>query len=1654
MKKYVIIILSFVILVSVIFGGLWFATDYYMKLPDRISQHETIVLGQNRLAPGSQAALRVVTRDTRDGTPLENAEIRVSLQPEEAEELITVFSGRTDESGTAQVQFEVPAEPLHAQTMVIETNSSLGSDRVERPVTIERDYKVLLTTDKPLYQPGQIIHIRTLTLGAFDLVPAAAEVVEIIIADGKGNKVFRKTLTTSEWGVAAVDFQLASEVNSGAYLITAELGNTASEKTVTVENYVLPKFDISIDTEKSFYLPGERVNGTLQANYFFGKPVAGGEITLEGYTFDVERATAITLQGITDEAGNFEFSFDLPTYLTGTEFEGSLARFYLQAAVTDLAKHSETGNHSFPVSKNALIIEAIPEGGQIKPGVENLLYVLTSYPDGTPAATTLDIEFYNAGRALTIKTGNFGLAAIPFIPTEPWQEIGIQARDSQGNSNIQEFYFEGRWEDETVLLRPDKPVYYVGETLNLSILTSASVGTVYFDIIRANQTVNTQAVDITAGLTSVAVDLTPDLYGTLELHAYKILRSGHIVRDTRLVVVDNANDLNLNLWPNYPEERVTAGELPYFKPGETATLDLTVRDWEGSGHPAAIGLAVVDEAVFALAEQDPGFAKLYFLLESELLQPKYDLHGFSVPDLVGGLPISSLELVAAIETSAQASLAAAIPQRAGFSLEANSHDEAIQRISERQRAIFKTLSTGLFGVFVIISLIYLTLGIAALVRGKMFGRGFGLSVGVLVFPFLLLWVWPHPWAANPLEKLSVFLDWISWRGEIFLLVLAGFGLIGLIILIVTAIRHKDAALAWKLGLIPVFIGILIFMGIALSESQTEPDTLVFFIGTGAFVFIPFAFLLRFAGFVLSRQRIAAIGSLPVATILLIGAFIFTFLGTSQSLGGGEMLLEQPMEAMEMADGALEVEVMKEAEVMVTDQTETANSETPRLRQYFPETMLWLPEDVTDENGDLQLEFLVADSITTWRITALASTQEGRLGSATVPLRVFQDFFIDLDLPVALTVGDEISIPVGVFNYLPEPQNIRLELASADWFDRLDRSEKTVEIAANDITVVYFKIRVTDFGRQPFKVTAWGSKMSDAIQKDVQVYPDGKQIHFTHSDRLTPSSLGGQGGVQEKVEIPPEAISGTQKLTVKIYPGIVSQVVEGLDSILQMPYGCFEQTSSTTYPNVLVLDYLKFTNQAAPEIQFKAEEYINLGYQRLTTFEVGGGGFSLFGDPPPDRMLTAYGLQEFSDMSRVHNVDPALIQRTAEWLFVQQASNGSWENDRGLVHEQSWANLGDDRLPVTAYIVWGLADAGFTGDPRTQNGISYLKENALQAADPYVVALVANALVAVDINSGAEITPMTLEVLDQLAGMAIQDGNGATWRSGVATFMGSEGQTGSIETTALAALAFLRANRNPELANAALTALIQQKDSFGTWYSTQATVLTLKALIQSVRAGSESLNATVTVNLNDGQIRTVTVTPENSDVVQLLTFDDINIGSENEVDLAVAGEGNLMYQISGSYYLPWDAVPKYPQLTGGTELVDITLTYDRMELVVNDTVGVNVVVTLNEGQAESALIDLGLPPGFSVEAQDLAALVARFDDIPPDYGFPTIERYELTGRQILIYVSNLTADNPLEFSYRLRAKFPLTAQTPASNAYDYYNPDVQGAAEPQLLVVKP
>jgi len=447
--------------------------------------------------------------------------------------------------------------------------------------------------------------------------------------------------------------------------------------------------------------------------------------------------------------------------------------------------------------------------------------------------------------------------------------------------------------------------------------------------------------------------------------------------------------------------------------------------------------------------------------------------------------------------------------------------------------------------------------------------------------------------------------------------------------------------------------------------------------------------------------------------------------------------------------------------------------------------------------------------------------------------------------------------------------------------------------------------------------------------------------------------------------------------------------------------------------------MQTTGNANPEVQMQAEKYVGTGYQRLLTFEVEGGGFSLFGNAPAEVFLTAYGLMEFTDMAQVYPVDPALIERTAEWLLAQQAADGTW-TDQG--YSEHWQI--DTQVPTTAYIAWALIEAGYEDTPQVGQAISTVREFALQQEDAYGLALVANALAAYDPDHS-----MTRAVLDRLYEMRVEEDDVVYWQTGAASFMGATGESGSLETTALAATALMRGNAHADAVSGALAYLIQGKDSWGTWSTTQATILSLKALLlANERAGQAAGPATVRVSLNKEQTQEIVIDESNADVVHLVTFDrGFSPSGANRVQIELGGGGNLMYQIATSFYLPWDQVPPTPETE---ELITIDVDYDRTALAVNDEVTVDVGVRLNrEGVVKMALIDLGVPPGFAVLTEDLSRLVEQ----------GVIARYELTGRQIIIYLEDFSSEAPLAFSYRLRARFPMQAQTPPSSAYDYYNP---------------
>ena len=110
--------------------------------------------------------------------------------------------------------------------------------------------------------------------------------------------------------------------------------------------------------------------------------------------------------------------------------------------------------------------------------------------------------------------------------------------------------------------------------------------------------------------------------------------------------------------------------------------------------------------------------------------------------------------------------------------------------------------------------------------------------------------------------------------------------------------------------------------------------------------------------------------------------------------------------------------------------------------------------------------------------------------------------------------------------------------------------------------------------------------------------------------------------------------------------------------------------------------------------------------------------------------------------------------------------------------------------------------------------------------------------------------------------------------------------------------------------------------------------------------------------------------------------------------------------------------------------------------------------LLEGADRHATLYLGIPHLFEVLSEDVADLVARLSDRPPDYSGAKLSRFDLTGRQIIVYLEGLKGGEPLEFEYRIRARYPIKAQTPPSSAYDYYNPGVSAVSAPAAIKVTP
>jgi uncharacterized protein YfaS (alpha-2-macroglobulin family) len=1644
------------------------------------------ILGQQSYLAGSKAAVRVIVSDSSGEVIAGRGSVRIDLETQ-GQAARTLFTGHLNRRGTTEAQFQFPDGLAGNFNLHYTVDTSLGTTEYTQGMRLEDKVGILLTLDKSMYQPGQMIHVRALALDRANHQAAGNRGLVFEIEDSHGNKVFKKITKTDEFGIGSADFGLASEVNLGTYHLRAILGDAATNRTntaeiaLTVDKYVLPKFKVDLNFEategskKHGYRPGQIVSGTVQANYFFGKALDGAEVSVKATGMDVTTFQAASVEGKTGRDGAYHFSLPLPAYLAGRPLDKGAAKLLIEAMVKDAAGHSESRGEPVTVSESAFLLTAIPESGTLIPGLENEVFLLASYPDGSPVEASLKVRT-KSGEEQSVETDAGGIAVFTLKKSEKDEALQIEGMNKEGEKVSAAVPLQVRGGDEQVLLRAEKAVYRAGDSIRLRVLTTKKRGAVYVDVVKEGQTILTRDLDIVGGEAELTLTAGAELAGTVDVNAYLFGQNAQPVSDHRLLFVQPADELKVE----------TATDRPVYLPGDDSKIRFHVTDKHGQGVRAALGVQIVDEAVFALAEKKPGFAKVFFYLEQEVMKPRYEIHSVGLPDIVGE---ESNEKEAQRDVAARALFSATeivrqnkfegeagrqIPQTKFYeylnrynaqflenankiatqlrheianSPNENDLEKVFRKLADLGKPEFRDAWGTKFKVeranWDLNKTLYVIHGAGL---DKTFNTGDDQSTYLY---FRRSKVVTTAAEGDPRLHASVEHNRGSNndRVEISGMAIDPSGAVIPDALITITNMSTGSSRMVKTnqqgefqarGLRPAIYKVTVTSpGFRQAEGSFQLEA-------------------RDQAEITARLQIGfAMEAVEVTgqSVVVLSADMSS-VGAGRGFGGGVadgMMGGVAGGVVGEADGrawafpapaAKAMTRLKDLpingrEVMqlvtIAPGVNEPEAENVHVRSYFPETLYINPEIITDKNGNAEISVPLADNITTWRMSMIASTERGTLGTSTSSLKVFQDFFVDLDLPVVLTQGDQVSLPVAIYNYTDGRGDVRLKLKEEKWFSLVDDSgEKSVAVDAQHVGGAQFTLQAKRIGKFKLTLSArlqGSAKRADIVVREIEVVPDGREQSLVFNGQL-------ESAVSHKMEFPANSIEGASKVFVRLYPGPMSQIMEGMDSILRMPGGCFEQTSSSTYPNVLALDYMKRTKKLTPEVHAKAEGYIANGYQRLLTFEVRSGGFSWFGNAPANKILTSYGLMEFYDMSKVYDVDPRIMQRTQTWLASQQQPDGSWKPDTEFINEGATNRYNKDVLRITAYIAWALGNTGYQG-PSVQKASEYIQKHLSDKSDPYTLAVLANF--AVDSGKNREFTGQAMRMLLD----ARTEKDEQVWWSAEETSVYATGASASVETTGLAVQALLKWGQAAGVTRKALTYITAKKDASGAWGSTQATIMALRALLLASEKGTSDLRGNVEIVVNGKAAEKLALTPENNDLLHQFVFQEIDGSGANSVEIRYDGKGTLGYQVAGQYFIPWDE-------KGEKEPLSILVNYDRTKLAQDDIVTATATVRNNMPKsANMVMVDLGIPPGFDLLSEDLK----DYQEKSAGMKSGRLEKFSQTATQAILYFNSFAAGETVQVKFRLRAKYPIRARTFQSRVYEYYDPEVKSVARPVALEVK-
>jgi hypothetical protein len=709
---------------------------------------------------------------------------------------------------------------------------------------------------------------------------------------------------------------------------------------------------------------------------------------------------------------------------------------------------------------------------------------------------------------------------------------------------------------------------------------------------------------------------------------------------------------------------------------------------------------------------------------------------------------------------------------------------------------------------------------------------------------------------------------------------------------------------------------------------------------------------------------------------------------------------------------------------------------PTQRSDYTETVFWHPVLVLP-GGKTEVSFHLSENVTSFQVTAFAHTLDGRLGSAKHLIESRLPLSLRPRTPIEVTAGDRVEVPVALTNNTPQPRQVRLDLASHDNLDLLDSAAQALFQVGPDATVrrsFAFRPKVQEGAAAVAFAAQADGLPADGTRLAFRVVPEGFPVVVARSDVLESSAT-------QVLDLPATWVKGTLKCQVNVYPSTLADLQKGLDALLREPCGCFEQTSTSNYPNLLILHYLKESDQAKPELERRARDLLARGYEKLTSFECtdtarnAKQGYEWFGGTAPaHEALTAYGLMEFRDMAQVFDVDKSMLERTRAYLLSRRDGKGGFQrNPRAL---DTFGAAPED--VTNAYIVWSLTEGGKDDDVSKE--LSALSARAEESKDPYFLSLVANSL----INRAK--TAEGTALLKKVADVQKDDGHLDAQTTSITH---SGGRDLQIETTALAVLGWLKANPGvfQQPVQKAIKWIGQQRGGYGGFGSTQSTILALKALIGYTKANRKTAESgALELFVNDKPVAKLDFPAGASEALTLAVpnAEEVLRPGKNRLRLGITGKNVFPYTLTSTYQTlqPASADDCPVRLTTklasdkGTEGESVRLT-------------VRVENVSGKGQGMAVAI-VGLPGGLALP-EDLKQL-KEYARVPEDGSRPLVSAFEVRGRELVLYWRDLGPDQKIEVPVDLVCRVPGEYSGPASRAYLYYNADHKHWVEPLKMAI--